>query len=82
MFLLCVLFLDELILAAMTDDVGGCFDLFNAFKGFGQQPVDWHDSLAAGSSHQLGFIVMKIISFSCVLFMDELILAAMTYDVG
>jgi hypothetical protein len=32
MFLLCVLFMDELILAAMTDDVGGCFDIFDAFR--------------------------------------------------
>jgi hypothetical protein len=68
MFLLCVLFLDELILAANTDDVGGCFDLFDAFKGFGQKPVDWHDPLAAGSSHRLVLPVMKMICFSCVFY--------------
>jgi hypothetical protein len=31
MFLLSVLFVDE-ILAAMTYDIGGCFDLFDAFR--------------------------------------------------
>jgi hypothetical protein len=68
MFLLCVLFMVEMILAAMTDDIGGCFDLLDAFKGLGQQSVDWHDPLAAGSSHRLVLLVMKTICFSCVFY--------------
>ena len=47
-----------------------------------RQSVEWDDPLAAGFSHCLAILVMKMICFSCVLFMDELILAAMTDDVG
>jgi hypothetical protein len=35
----CVLFADELILAAMTDDVGGCFDLFGALRQLQQNQL-------------------------------------------
>jgi hypothetical protein len=45
------------------------------------EPVEWHNPLPGGSSHPLDFLVMKMICFSCVLFMNELMLVAMTDDV-
>jgi hypothetical protein len=50
MFLLCVLFTDELILAAMTDDVGGYFHHYDAFR------LSRNNQLTGAIPSQLGLL--------------------------